>query len=162
MAASRTAREYNQRKSRRGAFWEDRYHATAVESGKHLNQCMAYIDLNMVRAGRVRHPAEWPFCGYNEIVSNRQRYRLIATEKLLELLHIEDRESLRKSYAEWIEFTLESTNLERESRWTESIAVGKRDYVETIKTRLGIRANYRDIKKIQRSFVLKELGSPYK
>jgi REP element-mobilizing transposase RayT len=31
LIARRTVREYNQRKDRRGAFWEDRYHATAVE-----------------------------------------------------------------------------------------------------------------------------------
>ena len=36
LVAGRTGQEYNQRKSRRGAFWEDRYHATAVESGEHL------------------------------------------------------------------------------------------------------------------------------
>jgi putative transposase len=29
----RTGQEYNQRKNRKGAFWEDRYHATAVEEG---------------------------------------------------------------------------------------------------------------------------------
>jgi hypothetical protein len=28
---------------------------------------MVYIDLNMVRAGGVNHPSEWPFSGYNEI-----------------------------------------------------------------------------------------------
>ena len=162
LTASRTAREFNQRKNRRGAFWEDRYHATAVESGKYLNQCMVYIDLNMVRAGRVKHPAEWPFCGYNEIIGNRERYRLIAIEKLLELLHIKDQESLKKSYTKWIESRLESTTLERESRWTESIAVGKRDFVKTIKTKLGIRVYYRDIEELKGSFVLKELGRSYK
>ncbi|MCA1779192.1 MAG: transposase [Xanthomonadaceae bacterium] len=30
LIASRTGQEHNQRKQRRGAFWEDRYHATAV------------------------------------------------------------------------------------------------------------------------------------
>jgi hypothetical protein len=43
----------NQRKKRKGAFWEDRYHATAVESNEHLIQrlvYLVYIDLNMVRA----------------------------------------------------------------------------------------------------------------
>ena len=53
LVAGRTAQQYNQRKSRGGAFWEDRYHATAVESGEHLRRCMAYIDMNMVRAGAV-------------------------------------------------------------------------------------------------------------
>jgi putative transposase len=50
LIAGRTAQEYNQRKGRRGAFWEDRYHATAIEADVHLHRCLAYIDLNMVRA----------------------------------------------------------------------------------------------------------------
>ena len=67
LVVGRTGQEYNQRKNRKGAYWEDRYHATAVESGDHLARCMAYIDTNMVRAGVVSHPALWPFCGFNEI-----------------------------------------------------------------------------------------------
>src|SRR4030066_1954060 len=77
LIAGGTGQEYNKRKKRKGAFWEDRYHATVVESGSHLAQCMVYIDLNMVRAGVVTHPFEWPFGGYNEILSPRRRYGLI-------------------------------------------------------------------------------------
>ncbi len=33
LIAGRTGQEFNQRKNRKGAFWEDRYHATAIESG---------------------------------------------------------------------------------------------------------------------------------
>ena len=51
LVAGRTGQEYNKRKDRKGAYWEDRYHATAVESGDHLARCMVYIDTNMVRAG---------------------------------------------------------------------------------------------------------------
>ncbi|MFA6011950.1 MAG: transposase [Desulfobacteraceae bacterium] len=36
LMAGRTAQEFNQRKNRKGAFWEDRYHATAVECDKHM------------------------------------------------------------------------------------------------------------------------------
>ena len=50
LIAGRTAQEYNQRKDRQGAFWEDRYHATAIEADEHLHRCLVYIDLNMVRA----------------------------------------------------------------------------------------------------------------
>ena len=46
LVAGRIAQEYNERKRRREAFWEDRYHATAIENGKHLIQCLVYIDLN--------------------------------------------------------------------------------------------------------------------
>jgi len=48
LIAGRTGQEYNQRKKRKGAFWEDRYHATAVESDDHLAQCMVYIDMKEV------------------------------------------------------------------------------------------------------------------
>ena len=57
--AGRVGQEYNQRKNRKGAFWQDRYHATAIESGNHLWQCLVYVDLNMVRTGVVDHPNEW-------------------------------------------------------------------------------------------------------
>ena len=49
LIAGRTAQEYNQRKDRQGAFWEDRYHATAIEADERLHRCLIYIDLNMVR-----------------------------------------------------------------------------------------------------------------
>ena len=55
LIAGRTAQEYNRRKKRKGAFWQDRYHATAIESGEHLWRCLVYVDLNMVRAGVVNH-----------------------------------------------------------------------------------------------------------
>ena len=48
LIAGRTAQEYNQRKRRKGAFWEDRYHATAIESGEHLRRCLVYVDLNVL------------------------------------------------------------------------------------------------------------------
>ena len=67
LVAGRTGQGYNERKGRRGAFWEDRYHATAIETGEHLARCLVYIDLNMVRAGVVKHPAEWEAGGYHEI-----------------------------------------------------------------------------------------------
>jgi putative transposase len=58
LIAGRTGQGYNKRKNRKGGYWEDRYHATAIETGEHLLRCLVYIDLNMVRAGVVNHPSE--------------------------------------------------------------------------------------------------------
>jgi putative transposase len=33
LVAGRTGQEYNERKGRKGAYWEDRYHATAIVKG---------------------------------------------------------------------------------------------------------------------------------
>ena len=86
LIAGRTGQEYNLRKKRKGAYWKDRYHATTVETDAHLIQCLVYMDMNMVRAGAVGHPAEWPHCGYSEILNPRKRYALIDYEGLKTLL----------------------------------------------------------------------------
>ncbi len=36
LVAGRSGQEFNNRKKRKGAFWEDRYHATAIKTGEHL------------------------------------------------------------------------------------------------------------------------------
>jgi hypothetical protein len=50
LIAGRTAQEYNQRKNRKGAFWEDRYHATAIETDARsyrqpcpIGPCLIYL-----------------------------------------------------------------------------------------------------------------------
>ena len=124
LLAGKTGQEYNQRKKRKGAFWEDRYHATAVERDVHLARCMFYIDMNMVRAGVVKNPEDWSFCGYNEIQHPPKRYGLIDTAKAIALLQMRDLEEFQEARKHWIEEALESENHGRESKWTESIAVG--------------------------------------
>ena len=124
LVAGRTGQEYNQRKNRKGAFWEDRYHATAVEGGSHLIKCLVYIDLNMVRAGVVQHPSEWPFSGYNELQNPSQRYSLINQERLMYLVGIKDSDQLRISRRKWVEEVLKKGSSIRKSEWTESIAIG--------------------------------------
>jgi len=78
LIAGRTAQEYNQRKKRKGAYWEDRYHATAIESDEHFFQCLVYIDMNMVRAGVVKHPKGWLHSGYQQIQNLRGHLSLIS------------------------------------------------------------------------------------
>jgi putative transposase len=50
------ARFYNKRHGRRGYFWGDRFKSVVVEKGETLINCLAYIDLNPVRAGLVARP----------------------------------------------------------------------------------------------------------
>jgi putative transposase len=82
LIAGRTAQEYNERKGRHGAFWEDRYHATAIEANEHLYRCLVYIDLNMVRAGVVNHPERWKESGFKEIQKPPKRYAIIDLQSL--------------------------------------------------------------------------------
>ena len=120
LIAGRTAQEYNQRKKRKGAFWEDRYHATAVQTDHHLLRCLSYIDLNMVRAHVVSHPGEWEISGYHEIQSPRQRKGVIDHKKLCELVGETTIERLQQGHKNWVDDAWKELRRERQS-WLEQI-----------------------------------------
>ena len=63
---------YNLRSKRNGPLWEDRFKSVLVqgESGV-LATVAAYIDLNAVRAGIVKDPREWRWCGYAEALKGQ-------------------------------------------------------------------------------------------
>jgi len=140
LISGRTGQAFNQRKNRKGAFWEDRYHATAIESGDHLFRCLVYIDLNMVRAGVVDHPSEWPFCGYNEIQEPKRKSILINYQKLTNLLGFDSYDDVIKYHKRWVDDYLGNGNNIRDDKWTESIAVGEKDFVERVKSLMGVLA----------------------
>ena len=161
LIAGRTGQQYNQRKQRKGAFWEDRYHATAVESDEHLMQCMVYIALNMVRAGVVRHPEEWLYSSYHEIQAPRSRYRTIDYAQLMALFGIRDLKELQEAYRERVQEACMTQSNTRESKWTESIAVGSKVFIEDTKERLGMRARGREVNGGNGTYQLREATEPY-
>lgn len=156
LIAGRTAREYNQRKGRRGAYWEDRYHATAVDTGVYLRQCMTYIDLNMVRAGVAEHPWDWDVCGYREIQSPPLRYGVVDQQQLTDLFGFDTFSDFQKAHRHWVYNGLRDDNLQRDNRWTASLAVGRSDFVERFKAKLGVRAKHRMIADAEEVHVLRE------
>ena len=161
LIAGRTGQEFNQRKNRKGAFWEDRYHATAVESGDHLFKCLVYIDLNMVRAGVVEHPSEWAFCGYNEIQEPKRKNVLINYQRLTELLGFNTYDEVKMYHKRWVDDYLENGKNTREDKWTMSIAVGNRSFVERVKSLMGALAIGRKSTEAGDSYQLREPAVPY-
>ena len=59
---------YNKKHGRRGTLWEERFSATAVSAGRTARMVAAYIDLNPMRAGIVKDPMDYRWCGYAEAV----------------------------------------------------------------------------------------------
>jgi putative transposase len=70
------ARYYNKRHNRRGYFWGDRFKSVIVENGETLINCLAYIDLNPLRAGLVERPEEyrWNSLGYHVQTGNQDNF----------------------------------------------------------------------------------------
>jgi len=128
----RMAQEYNRRKSRNGAFWED--HGTAIETDAHLHRCVIYIDLNMVRAGFVKHPQARENSGYNEIQNPRTRNRLIDLAALGTLCGFDSVDQLRSEHYGWVKHALSETASARDDRWPEAVAVGSEQFAEDVKT----------------------------
>jgi len=133
-----TAQSHNRRRSRAGAFWQDRYHAVAVDSESYLWNCLIYIDLNMVRARAVEHPREWRCAGYNEIQNPRSRYRVLDLERLANLTGCRTIDALQRNHRERVDAALSSGACLRDPRWTEAIAVGGEQFVDGVRARLGI------------------------
>jgi len=63
----RFSRFYNKRHNRKGFFWGERFKSVIVEDGDTLINCLAYIDLNPVRAGICERPEDyrWNSLGYH-------------------------------------------------------------------------------------------------
>lgn len=160
LVVGRTGQEYNSRKKRKGAFWEDRYHATAIQTEHHLLRCIVYIDLNMVRAGVVSHPSEYQFSGYNEIQNPRRKCKLIDHGKLTELSGFTQYHTFQKAHADYATEALYDV-AQRQSLWSESIAVGDESFVKSIKERLGLRAKGRKPEASGDGFQLRESASVY-
>ena len=79
----------------------------------------------------------------------------------MSLFDIRTRDELKQAYGGWLEEGMKRVGLERQSRWTESIAVGSEPFVRETKEKLGIRAVGREIIGEGASYELRESETPY-
>jgi putative transposase len=61
-------RHFNQRQGRSGTLFEGRFRSALVQTERYLLACMAYIDLNPVRAGMVSQPQDFSWSSYRHYV----------------------------------------------------------------------------------------------
>lgn len=64
---------------RSGTLWEGRFKSCITQEDRYVLACYRYIELNPIRAGMVKHPAEYRWSSYrvnaqNELVSPNQSY----------------------------------------------------------------------------------------
>ncbi len=59
---------FNRAHTRTGRLWEDRFKSLIVEDGLAAKTISAYIDLNPVRAGMVKDPADYRWSSYGEAI----------------------------------------------------------------------------------------------
>jgi putative transposase len=103
-----------------------------VERGGYLWGCLVYIELNMVRCGVVKHPCDWEWVGYHEIVGERQRYRLLDVGRLCQRLGAGSVVELRGNLEVALSQRIAAGQLVREGCWTESLAVGSAGFCAAV------------------------------
>ena len=131
---------YNLHRRREGSFWSNRFHATRIESGVHLQRCLFYIDMNMVRAGVVDRPEDWLHGSACELTSKRRRYHIVNRRLLVERLSLPDWDTYRRWYeAGLAEIMARKAFTRRQAFWTDSPAVGGADWVEAAAAYNGIK-----------------------
>jgi putative transposase len=96
-------RYFNDKAGRTGTLWEGRYRSTLVQPDAHLLACMAYMDLNPVRAGWVEDPADYPWSSYRHY-AGRAQDRLVTPHPLF--------------------WSLGNTPFAREQAYTDLVAAG--------------------------------------
>ena len=72
---------FNKVHGRTGTLWEGRYRSTLIQTERYLLACMAYIDLNPVRAHMVAEPDDYIWSSYSHYVGRRND-RLITPHAL--------------------------------------------------------------------------------
>jgi hypothetical protein len=101
--------------------------------------------MNMVRAAVVEHPTQWEFCGYSEIQNHRKRKGIIDFDRLMGLLGFENYDDLKDAHCKWVDSAMQADSSDKENKWTQSIAVGSKTFIEKMKEALGFRATGRKI-----------------
>jgi REP element-mobilizing transposase RayT len=96
------ARYYNRRHNRRGYFWGDRFKSVIVDNGETLVNCLAYIDLNPLRAGMVSRPEEyrWNSLGYHMQTNNRDNF--LSTDFGLKEFNVKSKKERIRRYRRYV------------------------------------------------------------
>lgn len=67
----RYVRYFNDIQGRTGTLWEGRYKSTLIQTDRYLMACMAYIDLNPVRAGLVAQARDYPWSSHGHYIGQK-------------------------------------------------------------------------------------------
>jgi REP element-mobilizing transposase RayT len=74
------SRYYNKLHRKKGYFWSERFKSVIVENGETLINCLAYIELNPVRAGLVKRPEDYRWCSLGYHVQSRNKGRFLSLD----------------------------------------------------------------------------------
>jgi putative transposase len=135
----RYVRYFNDRHGRTGTLWEGRYKSTLIQTNSYLLTCMAYIDLNPVRAGMVMDARDFLWSSYGHYAGLRVD-RLVTPHPLYWALG-NTPFAREAAYAEMVRGGISAVDQERLTEATlHGWAVGDADFADDLHKTTGRRA----------------------
>lgn len=86
----RFSRWYNRNNNGHGHVWSERFKSVMLQSDRALLACMVYVELNSVRAGIVKRPEEYRYCGLNEMIKGGRSSRWLDIQSLKDVIFSEN------------------------------------------------------------------------
>jgi putative transposase len=82
-------------------------------------------------------------------------------DRLLGLLGFDNYDDLKNAHCKWVDSAILTGNNGKESKWTQSIAVGSKTFIENMKKAIGHKAKGRKIISADDTFELREAVTPF-
>lgn len=114
----RFSRWYNKLNDGHGHIWSERFKSILLESNQALLACMAYVELNSVRAGIVKKPEEYRYSGLAHMVTGGRASNWLDNKALRQVLseEIEGKETDKKILQYYLTFVYSSGMIERDGK----------------------------------------------
>ncbi len=130
------AQYMNRKYERTGSLWEGRFRSCIVQSEIYLLYCYRYVELNPVRAGMVRHPAQYEWSSYGANAAGAAVPWITPHAEYLKLGS--DGAERRRRYRELFGSTVDSDLIRQIRANTNSgYTLGSDDFRDDLSRRLG-------------------------
>jgi REP element-mobilizing transposase RayT len=96
------SRYFNKRHNRRGTLWGERFKSLIVEDGQALINCLAYIDLNPLRANIVKCPEDYRWSSFGYHVQTRNKGKFLSLEFGLKEFDVRNRKERLRRYLRYV------------------------------------------------------------
>lgn len=111
----RVARYVNHKNQTSGHVWGDRFKSVLIEDGRGLLTCMAYVELNCVRAGLCAKPSEYRWCSLGRFHQGGAKEAGVTIPDLLGFESLKSARHRQKGFALFSDYLAEHTEQEHGS-----------------------------------------------
>ncbi len=136
----RYVRYFNDSQRRSGTLWEGRYKSTLIQTDRYLLACMAYIDLNPVRAALTAQARDYPWSSHGHYIGQRNE-KLITPHSLFWGLG-NTPFAREAAYAQWVQA---GVTAEHQAALTQATlhgwALGDQNFIADLEKRTDRRAH---------------------